>query len=165
MNLREGKHWSYGARTIIPDARGQRPFYVSAPVQTDKTSESMAEIERELDAIVGENPPTADELEKIKRRNILSLPGRWETSRAILQDLAEIVQFDLPEDYWNRLAARIEGLTLDQLRDAARTYLDPRRMVWLVVGDREKIEAGIRGLGLGEVVILDADGERVPADG
>jgi zinc protease len=125
----------------------------------------MAEIARELDAIVEAHPPTAAELERIKRENILTLPGRWETSRGILEGLAEIVQFDLPEDHWNTHAARIEGLTLDQVRDAARTYLHPRRMVWVVVGDREKIEPGIRGLGLGELVVLDPDGEPVPAGG
>ena len=165
MNLREDKHWSYGARTTIPDARGQRPFYVMAPVQTDKTSESMAEVERELDLMVGEHPPTAAELETIKKENILTLSGRWETGRAILQGLGEIVQFDLPEDHWNRYPARIEGLTLDQVRSAAATYLVPERMVWVVVGDREKIEPGIRGLDLGEVMVLDADGERVRSGG
>ena len=165
MNLREDKHWSYGARTTIPDARGQRPFYVMAPVQTDKTSESMAEIERELDSVVGEHPPTTAELERIKKENILTLSGRWETGRAILEGLGEIVQFDLPEDHWNRYPARIEGLTLDQVRSAARTYLVPERMVWVVVGDREKIEPGIRGLDLGEVMVLDADGEPVRPGG
>jgi zinc protease len=34
MNLREDKHWSYGARTVVRDARSQRPFYAVAPVQT-----------------------------------------------------------------------------------------------------------------------------------
>jgi zinc protease len=165
MNLREDKHWSYGARTTIPDARGQRPFYVMAPVQTDKTSESMAEVKRELDLMAGEHPPTAAELERTKKQNILTLSGRWETGRAILQDLGEIVQFDLPEDHWNRYPARIEGLTLDQLGRAARTYLVPERMVWVVVGDRKKIEPGLRELDLGEVMVLDADGARVRPGG
>ena len=37
MNLREDKHWSYGASSFFWDARGQRPFVVFAPVQTDET--------------------------------------------------------------------------------------------------------------------------------
>src|SRR5207244_1897647 len=44
MNLREGKHWSYGVHSILASARGQRPFIVIAPVQTDKTKESVVEI-------------------------------------------------------------------------------------------------------------------------
>mgnify|MGYP003335765117 CR=1 FL=1 len=54
MNLREGKHWSYGARSLLWDARGQRPFIVYAPVQSDKTKESMIEIRKELNDIVAE---------------------------------------------------------------------------------------------------------------
>ena len=48
MNIREDKHWSYGAQTLFWDARGQRPFIVYAPVQTDKTKESIQEIQKEL---------------------------------------------------------------------------------------------------------------------
>ena len=48
MNLREEKGWAYGARTILPDAQQQRPFIVYAPVQTDKTSEAVLELKKEL---------------------------------------------------------------------------------------------------------------------
>src|SRR5579883_195942 len=44
MNLREDKHWSYGARSLFYSAKGQQPFIAVAPVQTDKTRESLAEI-------------------------------------------------------------------------------------------------------------------------
>ncbi|EQD64054.1 peptidase M16 domain protein, partial [mine drainage metagenome] len=50
MNLREDKHWAYGAGTLLRDAQGQRPFLAYAPVQTDKTAESVAEILRESQA-------------------------------------------------------------------------------------------------------------------
>ena len=48
MNLREDKHWAYGAYTFFRDARGQRPFVAYAPVQTDKTKEAVAELDRQL---------------------------------------------------------------------------------------------------------------------
>ena len=77
MNLREDKGWSYGARTFVVDARGQRPFIVYAPVQTDKTSEAMIEIGNELEGIIGEQPPTEDEVGRAKDMSTLALPGRW----------------------------------------------------------------------------------------
>jgi zinc protease len=46
MNLREDKHWSYGARMQFWDARGQRPYLAIAPVQTDKTKESLVEMNK-----------------------------------------------------------------------------------------------------------------------
>ncbi|MBZ0115080.1 MAG: insulinase family protein, partial [Thermoanaerobaculia bacterium] len=88
LNLREDKHWSYGARSFIQDAVGQRPFIAYAPVQTDKTSESMAEILSEIRGIRsgGTRPATAEELAKIKDQKTLTLPGRWETNNAVLND-------------------------------------------------------------------------------
>src|SRR5207247_7485708 len=75
MNLREDKHWSYGARSLLWGARAQRPFIAFAPVQTDKTKESLAEMNKEFRGILGAHPLSADELVKIHRNERLSLPG------------------------------------------------------------------------------------------
>ncbi len=60
MNLREDKHWSYGAFTFFRDAKGQRPFVAYAPVQTDKTKEALVELQKELRGILTDRPPTAE---------------------------------------------------------------------------------------------------------
>jgi len=161
MNLREDKHWSYGARTLIFDARGQRPFIAYAGVQSDRTKESLAEVLKELRGIIGANPPTADELQRARSGQTLTLPGRWETNRAVLGSLDEIVTFGLPADYWSTYADRVNALELEQVRQAARQLVHPEHVIWVVVGDREKIEAGMRELGLGEVHLIDADGNPV----
>ena len=110
MNLREDKHWSYGARSFAYDARGQRPLLAYAPVQTDKTAESLAEIRKEFAEIVGKRPATPEEVAMVKRTNTLSLPGQWETGGAVLGSISQIVQFGLPDDYWNDYAATIRGV-------------------------------------------------------
>ena len=73
MNLREDKHWSYGARTRLIDARGPRLFVVNAPVQTDKTKESMQELYAELTGIRADRPVTPEELVKAKDLRTLTL--------------------------------------------------------------------------------------------
>ena len=73
MNLREDKHWSYGAHSRIYGARGQRPFVTSAPVQTDKTKESMVEMAKELRGILTDMPITEAELSKVKKQETLEL--------------------------------------------------------------------------------------------
>ena len=75
LNLREDKHWSYGAFSFIRDARGQRPFVAYAPVQTDKTKESIVELEKELRGILKDRPVEPAELAKAKSALTLSLPG------------------------------------------------------------------------------------------
>jgi zinc protease len=158
MNLREDKSWAYGAFTFLMDTKGQRPFIAYAPVQTDKTMESMAEIRRELVEYLGENPATPEEIGKVKDNNTLSLPGRWETSNAILRDIGEIVTYDLPDDYWDTYADSVRDLSQEQIIEAGDEVIKPNNMIWVVVGDRAKIESRIRELELGEITLLDVDG-------
>src|SRR5690606_10709772 len=81
MNLREDKHWSYGARSGASGALGQRPWLASAPVQIDRTADAMAEMQREIAGFAsGEAPPTVEEVERIRAINTLSLPGAYETA-------------------------------------------------------------------------------------
>ena len=158
MNLREDKSWAYGARTIIPDAEGQRPFIAYAPVQTDKTMESMAEIKRELSEYLSSNPATDEEMAKVKDNNTLSLPGRWETNAAVLRDIGEIVTYGLPDGYWDTYPDSVRGLSLKQISDVAGQAIKPDDLTWVVVGDRDKIESRIRELELGAITEIDADG-------
>jgi zinc protease len=159
MNLREDKHWSYGAFTLLWDARGQRPFIAYAPVQTDKTKESMIEVDRELRGILGPRPITADELAKAQASLTLTLPGNWETMQSVKQSLEQMVTFGLPDDYFETYAQRVRSLTIPDATAAAQETVRPDHLVWVVVGDRSKIEAGIRELGWGEIRFLDADGK------
>jgi zinc protease len=163
MNLREDKHWSYGARSVFVDAKGQRPFFVYAPIQSDKTKEAMAEIRKELVGILEDNPATAEELTRVQDRETLSLPGRWETLNRVADSIAEITRFGLPDDYWVTYPGEVRALTLDDVNRAAETVIHPDNLVWVVVGDRASIEPGIRELDLGEIIRVDADGNRLEA--
>jgi zinc protease len=163
MNLREEKHWSYGARSTIVPTRAQRPFFAYASVQTDKTSESVAEILREITEIRDTNPPTAVELERVQRSNILSLPGRWETNPAVLGAVTTIVNFGLPDDFWNTYPQRLDQLTLEQVTRAGQAVIDPANLTWVVIGDRERILAGLEELGLGEIRLIDVEGQPIAA--
>jgi len=159
MNLREDKHWSYGAYSFAYDARGQRPLLAYAPVQTDRTAESLMEIRKEFASIVSDRPATPDEVALVKRSNTLSLPGQWETGGAILGSISELVEFGLADDYWNSYAAAIHSLTTEQVNKAARDHLHPTDQAVVVVGDRKLIEPGLKDLGFDTIQLVDADGE------
>lgn len=165
MNLREDKSWSYGARTLVLDAAGPRPFLGYAPVQTDKTAPAMAEMRREMVEIVGERPPTEDELARVLDDNTLSLPGRWETAGAVAGSLVEMVRFRYDDDYWDTYAENVRGLSLQQVSEAANEYVRPDNLIWVIVGDRAKIESEIRALEIGEIVPIDADGNVLTDEG
>ena len=162
LNLREDKHWTYGARSLLVDSKGQRPFLVYAPVQADKTIESMQEIAREFRDIRGDRPPTEVEIGEVTDETIRALPGRWETNGAVTGDLVQILRFGLPDDYWDGYPDALRNLQPEQVEQGVASIIDPNEMVWVVVGDRAKIEEAIRASGIGELRYLDADGEPMP---
>ena len=154
MNLREDKSWSYGVRTRLGDAKGQRAMLVTAPVQTDKTSESMAEIVKEYSDYLSTKPITQDELAKGKASKTLRLPGQFETLGALKGGVSGIVTYDRDLDYLDQLPALLDEPSLTQVQAKAQKYIKPNQWTWLIVGDLSKIEEPIRALGLGEVKVI-----------
>jgi len=161
MNLREDKHWSYGSYTFIPQARGQRPMLGYAPVQTDKTTEAMVELKKEFQGIVSNKPVTALELSQAQDSLTKTLAGDWETQEAVSGSMGQMVRFGLPDDYFKTFPGKVRALKTSDLDAIAKKLLAPDKMVWVVVGDRAKIESGIKSLGWGELKYLDPDGNPV----
>ena len=161
MNLREDKHWSYGVSSQLSPAIGQRPFMSVSPVQTDKTREAMQELVLEYRNIAGGKPITAEELKGALDNNTLGLPGSFETANQLTSAYNNIVQYGLPDDYYNTFTEKALSLTPQQANALAARSFTPERLVWVVVGDLSKIEAGIRSLNVGEVRKIDVDGKVV----
>jgi zinc protease len=161
MNLREDKHWAYGAFTFFRDARGQRPFVAYAPVQTDKTKEAVVELDKELRGIIKDRPIQPDELSRAQASLTLTLPGSWETMNALAGAIVDIVTFGLDDRYYDTFADKVRAQTIPSLTAAAAEVVHPDKLVWVVVGDRSKIEPGLRELNLGEIRLIDSDGRPV----
>jgi len=161
MNLREDKHWSYGVRSLLSPARGQRPYISISAVQSDKTRESMVELVKEYNDIVGKRPITDDELKDDQTNVTLALPGTFESVQQLAGAYGTILQNDLPEDYYNTFTRQALALTPAGVNEIAAKYILPSHLVWVVVGDMSKVEAGVRELNLGDVHKIDADGNPV----
>ena len=158
LNLREDKHWAYGAGSFEIDARGPGLFIAYAPVQTDKTAESFGEVRRELTDIVGARPVTAAELDFARASLVNGLAGQWETTDAVSESIGAIASYGLPDDYFDTLPARIEAVTAADAEKAARRVVRPDRLTWIIAGDRKAIEPKLKALGL-DLKVLDADGK------
>ena len=75
--------------------------------------------------------------------------------------IENIVQYGLPDDYYSTYASKVRALTANDLTTAGKSFLNPDRLVWVVVGDLGKVEAGILELNLGTVHVVDADGNSI----
>ncbi|MBP6798698.1 MAG: insulinase family protein, partial [Luteimonas sp.] len=137
----------------------QRSWRASAPVQIDKTAESVAEMQREISGFAsGEAPVTQAEVDRVKAIQTLSLPGAYETAWSVMGTIGGIVRYGRPDDYVFRRKAEIEAMTPAQVAEAAKTIV-PDALTWIVVGDLKQTEAPVRALQLGEVQVIDAEGE------
>ncbi len=160
MNLREDKHWSYGAFTITFGARGQRMWLVYAPVQTDKTKESMAELVNEVTNYLGSSPATQGELDRMISNKTNKLPGQFETAASVLGSLNSNIRYGRALDYVTTLPEMYKAMKVEDIQAAASAF-ETDKLTWLIVGDRSKIEAGIRELNLGDVEVWDINGNKL----
>jgi len=157
MNLREDKGWSYGARSRLSAYKGPRPMLVTAPVQTDKTIQSIQEIIREYNEYLSDRPAEETELEKIVKGRSLALIGEFETFGALMSGLGSIVKFNRPDDFLETLPRKYRAVEIVDVNATAQSYIKPAEWTWVIIGDLAQIEEGIRDLNLGDTEVLTLD--------
>ncbi len=151
MNLREDKGYTYGARTLFDwRGRGTGTYTASASVQTAVTAPALTEMIKEIREIAADRPIKADEMDFCKTFVIRGFPANFETSSSLAAQLESIVQFHLPDDYFNTIQPGIASVTTDQVTEVAKKYLKPENLLIVVVGDREKVEKSLRELPVGK---------------
>ncbi|MBD0373113.1 MAG: insulinase family protein [Pyrinomonadaceae bacterium] len=160
MNLREKNGYTYGAFSTFVFRRGAGPFYAGGSVRTDVTAPATREIFNELERIRASDV-SADELKTAKDAYARSLPGLFETTAQTVGSLSQLFVYGLPLDYYRQLPARIDAVTVADVRRIAEKYLTMNNMVIVAVGDRAKIEEEMRKLNLGTVEVRDLEGQPV----
>ncbi|WP_213980143.1 pitrilysin family protein [Sphingomonas sp. dw_22] len=162
MDLREAKHWSYGVRGGFQWLEKAVPYTISAPVQADKTGESIKSLMADVRDFLTTQGVTPAELERTVNGDIRSLAGRFETSGAVLSAMQQNDIRHRPDDFYDTIAQKYRGMTAAQLDAAARGALDPGKFVWVVVGDAKKVKPQLDSLGL-PVEVVPAASVAAPA--
>ena len=157
MNLRQDKGYSYGYRSWFEWHSQSSLLLAGGGVETNVTREAVQETLKEFNDIRSGRPVTEEEFESAKAALLRQFPASFETPWQAIEQLAQVVSFDLPDDYYLSLTANIEGVTLDDVRRVAQEHLLTDRLTLLVVGDREVIEPGLSELGL-PIQAVDYDG-------
>jgi predicted Zn-dependent peptidase len=155
MNLRQAKGYTYGARTGFDLRRGRGPFALRTSVHTARTLEAIREARREIEDIRGPRPATAEELALARASVTRGYARGFETAQQVARAAADLALHGLPDSTFEEFAPRVEAVSLDEITRAARTYLDPSRMVTLAVGDLDRIAATLAEA-MGAPVILGA---------
>lgn len=148
MNLRETKGWSYGVSGRTQARENAVIYAITGGVQADRTGDSLAEMLRETKEFLTEKGVTAEELQRNIASEVGALPGRFETSPAVLGAMQGNAMFGRPDDYQEKLAGIYTSQTAESLDAAARAVIDTDKFVWVVVGDASKVRAQLEPLGL-----------------
>jgi zinc protease len=148
MDLREDKHWSYGVNGGFRRAEYQTPYVLSAPVQADRTGDSIKALQGDIKAFLTTKGITPAEFDRTITDSVRSLPGNFETSGAVLGAMQSNELYRRPDDYFATLPQKYRAMTAAELDAAARKALDPSKFVWVVVGDASKVRGQLDSIGL-----------------
>ena len=149
MNLREGKGYTYGARSWFEFRLAPGPFQISASVQTEVTADAMREAISELSDLRGARPIGDGELETARATLTRGYPRNFETSDQIARSVAQLALYELSDDYFATFVARVANLTRDAVQAAATRNLRPQGLLAVVVGDAARVGPTLEPLGLG----------------
>lgn len=159
LNLRERHGYTYGARSTFAFRRQAGPFVVAAPVRNEVTRESVSEMLSELRRI-----RTGDiedhELNDTKDYLMGVFPATVQSSSDIAGRLVDMEIYGLPEDYFDRYRENIAAITKEEIARVADKYIDPDRMLIVIVGSAEQIREPLGTLGY-PIHQLDPEGKEV----
>ncbi|HYL78588.1 MAG TPA: pitrilysin family protein [Bryobacteraceae bacterium] len=160
-NLREDKGYSYGVFSSTNADSKYGTWVASGGVQTNKTKESVVEFQKELKFIAGEKPVSEKEFRDARSIRVRGYAQQFESLDRVGGQVEELWVNSLPMTELQRETDELQKVTREAVNAAAEKYATPSRSTLLLVGDLAKIEAGIRELKIGEVVIVDTEGKAV----
>ena len=93
-------------------------------------------------------------------KNVLlkSNARKFETLGALRGMIDKIATYDLPYDYIKDQEEIVRNMTVESHNALAKKLIRPDEMIYLVVGDAATQLAGLKSLGFGDPILLDADG-------
>ena len=161
MDLREDKGWSYGVRSAARSPKGPRSLVLTAPVQADRTGDSIALLLADMAQFPAKRGVEPVELGRVTDGNIRGLPNRFETNGQVLGAILSNQLLGRPDDYYVTLPTRYRSIDAKAIDAAAGSYLQSAGLVFIVVGDRKVVEPQLKKLGLPiEIAPVDSGADK-----
>jgi len=148
QDIRETRGWSYGLQGVVRLNERRVPYVIAAPVQADRTGDSIAALLENYRAFNTTRGVTEPERERTVNGNVRQLSGQFETAAAVLGAMRSNALYRRPDDYWERIGPRYQAMTAADMDRAARAAIDPERFVWVVVGDAATVRPQLERLNL-----------------
>jgi predicted Zn-dependent peptidase len=148
MDIREDKGWSYGVRGTVQLNAKVVPYIVVAPVQSDRTGDSIQAMRKDIRDFLSTKGVTDEELQRTIANRIKALPGQFETSDSVLSAMETNALLGRPDNYYELLSDKYRAQTKTSLDASLREAVNPASFVWVVVGDAKTVKPQLAKLGL-----------------
>ncbi len=153
QELREGKGYTYGIGSSFSGSKDRGPFTIGSGVRSNVTLESVQLVKDILENYG--STYTDKDLETTKGFLIKSNARAFETAGAKLRILQNISAYDWDYDYVKQREEIVKGMTVDRIQELSDQYLDPNKMIWLVVGDAKTQFDRLKDLGFGDPILIN----------
>ncbi|GAB5349768.1 M16 family metallopeptidase [Alteriqipengyuania sp. 357] len=157
MNLREDKHWAYGASGSFVDQLQETSYVAATSVQQDKAGPAVGELRKEVMDFVTTRPISQEELNFVRDSRLRSMSSWFNSAGGVLAGMQENVRRGRPDDYYSTLGEQYKAVTLDEVRTDMNAALAPSQWVWVVVGDADIVKPQLEPLGLPITVLKPED--------
>ncbi len=155
MNLRQDKAYTYGSYSFVTGRKSQGALTAYAEVKTAVTKEAVAEMLKEFRGMLGSRPISDIELTNGKNYLSKGYSQNFETFSDIAGQIGTMLTYDLPENEWSTYINEINGIDGSTVAATAQKYIRPEAELIVIVGDRQKIEPGLRELNAGDIELID----------
>ncbi|MBP6334082.1 MAG: insulinase family protein [Bacteroidia bacterium] len=150
LNLREDKGYTYGIRSAFQGTEYPGAFFVYASVRLNATDSCIMEIMKELKDYTT-NGITDEELAFTKSSMLNSDALKYETPEQKANFLSQIIRFDLTKDFTQSQSTILKSVSKSDLNAISKKYINPDKMIVLVVGNKYMIKDKLEKLGYGKV--------------
>ena len=153
QQLREGKGYTYGISSGFSGTKSAGAFTIASSVRTNVTLES-AQLIKDILQQYGKNFSEKD-LETTKSFLIKSNARAFETVQSKMGMLENISKYGWKPGYVKEREAIVQNMTVGQIRNLSQQFLDPNKMIWLIVGDAATQLPRLSALNFGEPVLIN----------
>jgi len=138
LNLREKHGWTYGSYSSISPDELKANFTAYAKCRNVVSDSSVAEILAEMNRMRDEKVP-ADELQN----HLANISGSFaiglESPQTVAQYAINIERYNMPKDYYQNYLKDLNAVTVEDVQNTARKYIDPKNAHIVVVGSKEDV--------------------------
>jgi zinc protease len=141
QEIRQKRGLTYGVYSGFTPMRVEGPFMISLSTRTDQSARSLAADPPDSDRLCAQRPRCASAVNAAKASIVQGFPMSAASNASIVGYLGAIGFYDLPLDYLDQYLARIEAVTVEDVRKAFRRSTSSRIVCWPLPSARPRHES------------------------